>query len=520
MVKLAWLLIAGLSGGLAVVPEPHTDWSPPVLLRVCASDYCPPEIPGPVTRWPWSSRAQYLSLDAKRVQLTNLDHSVVWTAAVSSRLEPDLVAEGDFTGDGVPDFIFEEVRPVSPVQYCAGKPMDETQLLFVDGASGRSWRPVPPLLDICWEAYGYRTHQWGVGSGYIGGLAQGYTTNQVVLFPYYATSGTVLVFDRTAGWKQIATLPYPSTPAFDSAYNAANHSPCLPIPGADHCFAKYSHVANAIFVGKGGPGAGLMVLTTNRAVIYRPDFTPTSDYVWGYPEGGGRDYGLVESHDVGGDKVVTLVGGCSVAKTHDTMRTGELSDDPCGLFHHYEYFLVHGQSIVQHSGRFFGWYGSVGLWQDRLEFPFPSQIPLTGGSNWSVFNLYRDGQWRAQLLPDPANPDSTIEVPGWYVWGSVTDGFGRVMLAATRTRATDSTAVESYVPPWEFDLLQWRDGQLVPLLHRDGVVPSLVLYPPGPDYHVSDGDTFGLVETRPFFNPFGLLMVESRDGVQSYVTVP
>jgi hypothetical protein len=217
---------------------------------------------------------------------------------------------------------------------------------------------------------------------------------------------------------------------------------------------------------------------------------------------------------------VTLIGGCSVAKTHDTMRTGQLSDDPCGLFHHYEYFLVRGRSIIQHSGQFYGWYGTVGPWQDRLEFPFPSQIPLNGGSLWSVFNLYRDGQWRAELLPNPANPNSAIEVPGWYVWGSVTDRFGRVLLAATRTVATASTAVESYVPPWEFDFLAWQDGHLVSLMHRDGVVPSLVLYPPGPDYHVSDGDTFGLLQTRSRFNLFSSLLVESRAGAQSYVSLP
>jgi hypothetical protein len=292
------------------------------------------------------------------------------------------------------------------------------------------------------------------------------------------------------------------------------------MPGAGHCFATNSHVANAIFVGDGSSDGGLLVLTTNRAVIYRPDLTPTSDYVWVYPEGGGRDYGLVESHSTSDGTMVTLIGGCSVAKTHDTMLTGNLSDDPCGLFHHYEWFSVKGQSIVQHSGRFFGWFGTTGRWQNRLEFPFPSAVRLSGGSLWSVFNLYRDGRWRAELLPNPADPDHAIEVPGWYVWGSVTDRSGRALIAATRTAATATTDVASYIPPWEFDLLAWNGAGLVSLAHHSGVVPSLALYPPGPAYHVSDGDTFGLIQKDAPHGKSSMLLVESRSGVQSYVRVP
>src|SRR5262249_8162783 len=154
--------------------------------------------------------------------------------------------------------------------------------------------------------------------------------------------------------------------AFDRVYNATNATPCRRLPGQDHCYVGNSHVANAVFL-DGQAGPGLLVLTTNRAVIYRLDLTPTSDFVWDYAGGGGRSYGLVESHGTAAGQVVTLIGGCSVAKTHDVMRTGQLSTDPCGLFHHFESFLVRNQSIVAHAGRFFGWYGTVGLWQDRLE---------------------------------------------------------------------------------------------------------------------------------------------------------
>lgn len=516
--KLASLLALVLSNSIAVAPAPDPDFGPGPV-RLCASDFCPPSIPGPVTDWPWSPATGYLQLAATTVRLARPDGSIVWSVALNSTQETDLVAEGDFTGDGVPDFIFDEIRPSSPAQDCAGQALSEGQLVFVDGANGKDSRPLPTLTDICWPAYGYATHQWGVGTAYIGHLLPGRKASQVVGFPYYATTGWVLSFDYRMGWRRAkSTLAYPSTPAFDNVYNANNRTPCTTISGAGHCFATYSHVANGIFIGEGSSDAGLLVLTTNRAVIYRQDFTPTSDYVWVYPEGGGRDYGLLESHVTGDGTMATLIGGCSVAKTHDTMLTGQLSDDPCGLFHHYEWFLLRGQSIVQHSGRFFGWFGTVGRWQDRLEFPFPSAVRLTGHTLWSVFNLYRDGQWRMELLPNPADPDHAIEVAGWYVWGSVTDRSGHVLLAATRTAATSTTDVASYIPPWEFDLLAWRGGGLVSLAHHSAVVPSLVLYPAGPGYHASDGDTFGLVEKDL---PYGrALLVESRSGVQSYVSVP
>jgi hypothetical protein len=375
------------------------------------------------------------------------------------------------------------------------------------------------MLDICWDQYGYPTHQWGDGTAYIGHLLSGQPGNQVVVMPYFATEGWVLSFDSRDGWRQVGALSYPSTPAFDVAYDSSNSTPCQTIPDTNHCWQKWSHVANAIFVG-GAQAPGLLLLTTHRAVVYRPDFTPTSDVVWSYAEGGGRDYGLVESHQVANGTAVTLVGGCSVAKTRDTMHTHALSSDNCELFHHYEYFLVQGQSIIQHTGRAFGWFGTVGRWQDRAEFPFPSMIPMSRQHLWSIFNLYRDGQWRAQLLPDPSDPNSTIEVPGWYVWGSVSDRMGNVFLAATLSPATASTDVASYVPPWQFDLLLWSNGQLVSVSHYDGVAPSLVRYPPGPGYHAADGDTFGLVEQRPSFPPFNRLLVETADGEQSYITVP
>jgi hypothetical protein len=217
---------------------------------------------------------------------------------------------------------------------------------------------------------------------------------------------------------------------------------------------------------------------------------------------------------------VTLIGGCGVAKTRDTMHTHRLSDDPCGLQHHYEYFYIQDQLIVQHEGAFFGWAGTDGLWQNRLEFPFPSNVALTGGSLWSVFNLYRDGEWRAELLPNPADPESAIEAAGWYVWGSVSNRSGKVFLAATRTASTESTSVDSYVPPWQFDFLAWRAGGLVSARHYDDLVPSLALVPPGPGYHASDGDPFTLLERPSGSCGPNQVMVETMSGDESFVPVP
>src|SRR5262249_41270020 len=210
------------------------------------------------------------------------DGSVVWKVPIKSRLEPDLVARGDFTGDGRPDLVFEEVRPAVPERLCAGKPMDETQLVFVDGASGASWRPVPPLLDLCWQSYGYATHQWSVGSVYVRALAAAPGLTDILRFPYWATTGWRLRFDVRIGWRSVPVgtdaITYPATSAFDRVYNATNATPCRRLPGQDHCYVGNSHVANAVFL-DGQAGPGLLVLTTNRAVIYRLDLTPTSDFV-------------------------------------------------------------------------------------------------------------------------------------------------------------------------------------------------------------------------------------------------
>lgn len=497
-----------------LLPDPGE--APAVLpILPCKADYCEP-----VTDWPWSDATRYLYMQPDRVQLVKLNGAVVWTVPMRATQQPSLVAKGDFTGDGVPDYVFGQLWRLSPEQDCAGIPMSETELVFVDGATGAWSTPVAPMMDICWQQYGYPTHQYGGGTAYIGPFLDGGSRNQVVVFPYFATEGWVLTFDHSSGWSEVArasgnAIDYPSTPAYDEAYNSANTTPCAAIPGADHCYAKYSHVANAIFV-----LGGLLVLTTYRAVIYRPDFTPASEVVWGYEEGGGRNYGLVESRKVQGAEEVTLIGGCSVAKTRDTMRTHQLSGDNCELFHHYEYFLVQGQTIARHAGRSYGWFGTVGRWQDRAEFPFPSRVRLSGDRSWIVFNLYRDGQWRAQLLPNPADPMSAIEVPGWYIWGSVSDRFGNVFLAATRTGATSGTDVASYVPPWNFDFLVWSNEALRSVAHFDGIAPSLVLYPPGPTYHAADGDTFGLVESGSRLWPFRRMLVESATGEQSFVTVP
>jgi hypothetical protein len=112
-----------------------------------------------------------------------------------------------------------------------------------------------------------------------------------------------------------------------------------------------------------------------------------------------------------------------------------------------------------------------------------------------------------------------LDNTGWYVWGSVSDRSGHILLAATRTGATSSTAFESNVPAWEYDFLRWPNGGLVSIGHHASVVPSLVLCQPGPSYHVSDGDAFGLVQGRSSKVRLPTLLVETPDGHQSYLNV-
>jgi hypothetical protein len=202
------------------------------------------------------------------------------------------------------------------------------------------------------------------------------------------------------------------------------------------------------------------------------------------------------------------------------MRTGLLSVEGCALHHHFEYFYIQGQKIVQHDGQEYGWAGTDGLLQNRLEYPFPSMVPLTGSSMWSVYNLYRNGLWRVELLANPADPGSAIEVPGWFVWGFMSDKSGHVLLAATRTPATSTTTVSSFIPTWQFDILRLQGSGFVSMAHYDGISPSLVLFPQGASYHATDGDTFGMVE-RPLIGGVGnQLLVESSSGGRAWVGVP
>lgn len=74
-------------------------------------------------------------------------------------------------------------------------------------------------------------------------------------------------------------------------------------------------------------------------------------------------------------------------------------------------------------------------------------------------------------------------------------------------------------PPWEFDFLCWQNGCLISIAHHPGAVPSLVLYPAGTKYLVSDGDAFGLVQRKSSGGRSATLLVETLDGRQSYISV-
>src|SRR5260370_38839628 len=81
MVALAQVVVMTLPGGLPT-PDPVSDSNSPVV-RQCAFDYCPPGIPGPVTDWPWSAHTHFLRLAGTKVELANLEGSIVWTVPMN-----------------------------------------------------------------------------------------------------------------------------------------------------------------------------------------------------------------------------------------------------------------------------------------------------------------------------------------------------------------------------------------------------------------------------------------------------
>ena len=434
-------------------------------------------------------------LAANSIELHNLQGTLLWRAAVDSEDSPRLVATGDFNGDGVTDAIFRTLTTPSSPATCGSQAVKSTRLVFIDGATGGVTYPLPAAADVCWNGFGrvapYTTHQWGTGTAYIGPLVDG-TPAVVAAIPYYAKEGWVLRWS-SRGWNMLSgaagnPLIYPSSPAYDRLYNAVNPHPCSG-PVAGPCYVDSSHVANAVFLDP-AHARGLLVLTSWRAFVYGADLLPHSDLTWvsgGRTDNSGRNYGLFER--LAAPDSFALVGGCSVFNARSSMLAGTPVNGECSIHHHIEFFQLAGTRIVAHASRYFGYAGTDGVWESRIEYLLNSQSGF-GGPNALVFNLYVNGRWRIVVMPDPAHPQSTLEFPGWYAWDSVRAPDGRPLLLATR--AFGGGGAQSKVLPWEFDVLDWTAQGPISILHRDGTVPAIFAYPQADWRHASDGLPYGV----------------------------
>jgi hypothetical protein len=441
------------------------------------------------------------------VSLVGLDGRRRWRVATGSAEAPQLVAAGDVGTDGVTDYVLGVTRPLTPAPSCGGGTIAETSLLVVDGRTGEASSPFGALPDVCWRALNYPTRQWSSGTAYIGEFTGAYRGPEVVVLPYYATHGQVWNLAQSGRWQPARTpsakeLPFPSTPAFDRVYNATNPAPCsAPGPGGP-CHTPNSHVANAVF--PPGDGDGLFVLTSSRAVVYRPDLTPTSDLVWwpgDDPTNGGRNYGLVETYQSGDGTYVDLVGGCSTLNRWRAMAAGADptgGDANCGIVRHFERFELEGSRIAQHRSLYYGYVGSHGAFEGRVEFPARPRAALGGpGTSWTAFNLLRSGGWSAQVFTDPASTQP-MELPGWYVWDTVALADGAAGLLASRV------APGSLVPGWELDVLRWNGSStFTSVQHVSGVVPALLPYASTATRHTSESALHG-----SYVGNRGLLVVD------------
>jgi hypothetical protein len=431
------------------------------------------------------------------VSLVGFDGRRRWQVRTGSATPPQLVAAGDVGTDGVTDYVLALSRPLESVQSCGTGTVATTKLLVVDGRSGDTSSPFGALPDVCWNTptFNYPTRQWSSGTVYIGDYTRDYQGPEVVVLPYYATRGRVWNVADGGQWQVVRTasannFPFPSTQAFDRVYDATNPTPCSPPTPGGPCYTPNSHVANAVF--PASADSGLFVLTSSRALVYRPDLTPTSDLTWwpgDAPGNGGRNYGLVETYRASDSTYVDLVGGCSTLNRWRAMApvtdpTG--GDANCGMVRHFERFQLSGSQITGHQSVYYGYLGTHGGLEGRVEFPARPRAALGGpGTSWTAFNLLRSGSWSAQVFTEPMSTQP-IELPGWYVWDTVELADGAAGLLAS------PIAPGSLVPSWELDVLRWNgSSSFVSVQHASGVVPVLLQYASTPSRHTSEGNLYG-----------------------------
>jgi len=423
---------------------------------------------------------------------------VLWHASVAPvDALPRLAAAGDFTGDGVTDYAVWSLRDSEPASSCGVDPMQSSMLTFFDGASGGASQPVGPLADICWPAFGYPTHQLDFGTVYIGDFEPAYRGNEVIVIPYYATTGTVWNDAQQHAWAQVRgrggrlSFTYPSVPQYDGDYLAANKRACSTLVAGRPCFVQYSHVPNAVFVRPGGGAANLFPLTSSRAVLYRPDLTPTGDVTWmpgGVAENAGRNYGLVESYRYRDRSYVDLVAGCPVEYARRAIVSGrpDGGDPYCGITRHFERFSIASDAIVRTGGVYYGYYGNEGAFEGRVEYPAHPRAPLGGpGTSWTAFDVFTGGRWEVQVFAGPTALRPKLVLPNWFIWDTaILDRSGQAMLLASRvTRG-------SAIPQRGFDILRWSRRGFHSIYHASDTLPALVRLANTPTRHVLDSNIF------------------------------
>jgi hypothetical protein len=495
-ILLIFALIAGATT-VALVAGEHRQQQPPPRPLCHPPSACVAALDGGETlvATTTSSRPDaYLEPAADgSVSLVGLDGRRRWQVSTGSATSPQLVAAGDIEADGVTDYVLGLTQPLAPTRACGSGMVGTTSLLVIDGRTGETSSPFGALRDICWTSFNYPTQQWSAGTVYIGEFTGAYRGPEVVVVPFYAAHGRVWNFAQSGRWQLVRTpsakqFPFPSTPAFDSVYNATNPAPCKSATSGGACFTPNSHVANAVFA----PAGGLFVLTSARAVVYRPDLTPTSDRFWwpgGTPDNGGRNYGLVETYRSDDRTYVDLVGGCSTVNRWRAMAAGADptgGDANCGIVRHFERFELDGSRIAGHRGVYYGYVGTHGGVEGRVEFPARAHAALGGpGTTWSAFNVLRSGAWSAQVFTDPMSTEP-MELPGWYVWDTVELADGSAGLLASRVPPG------SLVPSWELDVLRWNgSSSFASVQHVPGAVPVLLPYASTPSRHTSEGSLHG-----------------------------
>jgi hypothetical protein len=257
-----------------------------------------------------------------------------------------------------------------------------------------------------------------------------------------------------------------------------------------------------------------------RAVFYRPDLTPTADTTWipgGNPATLGRNYGLVQAYRFRRHTYVDLIAGCSVQSMRRAMRNADDWNRVCGIVRHFERFRV-SNSIARREGPYYGFLSTHGELEGRVEFPSRPRAALAGpGTSWTIFNLYRGGQWAAQVFDHPGATAPRLELPGWFVWDTADlDADGKAEVLATAVRADGLASV--YGMPWEFDILRFDGIGFVSVFHADTVVPALLRYASTPSKHTTEENIFGSFARDVSGDGRPDLLVEDSSGRLSYLS--